>query len=412
MRPPSPFRTHRLAAAHTLAAAALASLVLLGDRSARPSGSVAPHTEEPAPPEVTEPEQPTWSAAAALVEQDRGEPVGRRARVSVPPELRHYADTKRFLAVQVADWREHGFERPTDFMDLAVLVGTGEMVKVDLLGDHHILYGVGSKVTDEPFTVPVKGGRVPVFGSPEDVAAHDAALAEKEADLRSRVASQRQSAARLPRRLRRRATLLRRSATALERQARAVGEDRRRLAGAYADPETKAVLEDHHRVLVQVAAKIGPRPYDLRDRLDRIRFRARLLCTLRPPARDLMLELARGYAERFSRPLPVTSLIRTEEYQRLLSRTNPNATRIDVPPHTTGLAFDVFDGRMGAAEQQFLVDEVARLKRAGRVEALRENRDHLHIFVFADGEPPPRDKVIAEADRLRGRRPARSARGR
>jgi hypothetical protein len=79
-----------------------------------------------------------------------------------------------------------------------------------------------------------------------------------------------------------------------------------------------------------------------------------------------------------------------------LSEKNPNATRISTPPHATGLAFDVYNFFMTAAEQDYLMEVVAHLKTAGRVEALRENRDHIHVFAFADGTRPD-EKLIASA---------------
>jgi hypothetical protein len=52
---------------------------------------------------------------------------------------------------------------------------------------------------------------------------------------------------------------------------------------------------------------------------------------------------------------------------------------------------------MTAAEQQFVMDEIARLERGGRVEALRELRDHYHVFAFPGGVRPDDglvDKVL------------------
>jgi hypothetical protein len=42
------------------------------------------------------------------------------------------------------------------------------------------------------------------------------------------------------------------------------------------------------------------------------------------------------------------------------------------------------------------MDMVAQDERAGLVESLRENRDHIHIFAFADGHRPP-ETLVAEA---------------
>ena len=61
---------------------------------------------------------------------------------------------------------------------------------------------------------------------------------------------------------------------------------------------------------------------------------------------------------------------------------------MDIPPHATGMAFDICYKFMAADEQNFLMEHVARLKAEGRVEALRERRNHFHVYVLADGPPP------------------------
>ncbi len=91
----------------------------------------------------------------------------------------------------------------------------------------------------------------------------------------------------------------------------------------------------------------------------------------------------------------MTSLVRPDEYQHQLSKTNPNATRIETPPHSTGLAFDILYRYMTAAEQSHLMSHLARLKDEGRIEVLRENRDHYHVFAFVDGARPGEQFVAA-----------------
>jgi hypothetical protein len=59
----------------------------------------APETAAAPPPAVLPSEVNPWREAARLVEEDRGQPIGRAARVHVPAELRHYPDKKRFLAL-------------------------------------------------------------------------------------------------------------------------------------------------------------------------------------------------------------------------------------------------------------------------------------------------------------------------
>src|SRR5206468_10148896 len=116
----------------------------------------------------------------------------------------------------------------------------------------------------------------------------------------------------------------------------------------------------------------GDQSYDLSDPSARRQLKIRLLRFLRGDARDVMLEIARAYNQKFKRPLAITSLIRTEEYQRLLSESNRNAARNSAPPHTTGLAFDVYYAFMNSAEQDYLMSIIAEMKDAGRIEALRE----------------------------------------
>ena len=55
---------------------------------------------------------------------------------------------------------------------------------------------------------------------------------------------------------------------------------------------------------------------------------------------------------------------------------------------STGLAFDLYYGYMSAAEQEYLMSVIARLKDEGRVEALREARSNIHVYVFGNGRRP------------------------
>jgi hypothetical protein len=43
---------------------------------------------------------------------------------------------------------------------------------------------------------------------------------------------------------------------------------------------------------------------------------------------------------------------------------------------------------MTAAEQGHVMSHLAELKDAGRIEVLREYRDHYHVFAFVDGSRP------------------------
>ena len=91
----------------------------------------------------------------------------------------------------------------------------------------------------------------------------------------------------------------------------------------------------------------------------------------------------------------MSSLVRPEQYQHVLRRFNRAAVLIDTPPHSTGLAFDIDYRYMNGAEQNFLMNELARLKDAGRIEVLRERNANYHIFVFLDGTRPSDDLITA-----------------
>jgi hypothetical protein len=352
-----------------------------------------------APPPAVPPAQVNpWREAARRVEENRGEPMGRAARVHVPAELRHYADKRRFLAVQVAAWMEKDYALPHDEAELAQLIERGEMVEVPALGEHHILYGVGANATGDPFGHYDRktGQEIPLYPRYDvfqDAAAEwSAAIDEKKAAAASATAQ----AAKLPRAQARRRRALLAEARQARQEAAAIEKRRARTASWYDDPERRRLLVSEWQTIDEISRRLGKRPYDLDAPQDRRALRGRLLSFVRPSARDTVTELAAQYHSRFGRPLAVTSLVRTQAYQRQLGETNSNATRISVPPHTTGLAFDVYYRYMSGAEQDALMDMVADLERAGRVEALRENRDHIHMMSLPDGRRPP-EALIAEA---------------
>jgi hypothetical protein len=357
----------------------------------------------------------TWRTEIRRIEEARGEPVGQRARVVVPAELQHDADRRLFLAVQVAETQEQEYDLPGDDADLAALVQAGEMVEMAPFGDHYALYGVGSLVGGEPFAHYDREAatEVPLYSSYLDFDladdAFDAAVGDLQ-DKKAAVAAARDRARRSPRQRRALSGQIR----ALEQRETLLIRQQEHTAEYYEDWERRRMLAGKLRLLEDVANRLGRRTYDLSLPADRRALRGRLLTFLRPEAKAVVLEIAREYARVFDRPLPVTSLVRSYRYQSVLRRTNRNATAIDAPPHSTGLAFDLLTRFMTAAEQEYLMAIVARLEDEGRVEALREgNRDHLHVFAFADGVRPPAAAIARSLALVSPRpapRPARVAR--
>lgn len=348
----------------------------------------APETARPA---LLDP----WKAAALKVEQDRGEPVGRQASVEVPPQLKHYADRRRFLAIQVAEWRKHRFQTPRDFPELAALIRSGELVEVPPLGADYILYGVGLSATDEPFTHYDKrsGESVQLYGDETELEAAYAQIDEALKQIEENVATLKNGLKESPKAERELLASLRGELAEKERERKALLKKRETLDLFYKPPKSRQLLAAQYGTLAALAADFGGRSYNLQDAASRKALKVRMLSFIRPEALKVLEEIARSYHEKFERPLPITSLVRPDEYQRQLHETNPNATLIDVPPHTTGLAFDIFNRFMTAAEQNYLMGELARLRDEGRVEALRENRDHFHVFAFAEGRPPDEELI-------------------
>lgn len=313
-----------------------------------------------------------WALAVAEVEERRG-----GGTLDVPDELRHYDDRRRFLALQMAATREAQLELPHDLAHLAQMARRGEMVEIPRLDRDHILYEVGEDAREDPLAhYDVDEGRdVPLFATEEAYRAEEARLAA--------------------------------AAAGKGKAAEKARADRERLARHYGRPEVAARLFAEHQAVTGLASDFGGARYDLSDPRERGDFQARLLSFLRPEASDVLAALARSYRERFGRRLPVTSLVRTERYQRRLGRVNPNATDVEIPPHTTGVAFDISYKFMSPTEQNHVMREVADLEASGRVEALRERRNHIHVYVYADGRRPPETLVASfldEVDEARGGR--------
>lgn len=336
-----------------------------------------------------------FQLAVQTVEQDRGEPVGNKARIEVPPELKLYQDKRRFIAIQVAEWREQKYTIPHDFAELALMVKQNEFTRLPVLGTDYILYGVGIKATDELTHYDGQTGKsVPLFEN-------EAALEEELRRLGDLIAESEKQIQELKKNLTKvnaKERALRKEVMAqiseAEKSARALKTKRDLIDSFYKSEQHRQLMVAEYDELAELARDFDGKSYDFNDPNARKAFKMRLLSLLRTGADTRLEAISKAYRQKFNRYLPVTSLVRTREYQRFLGESgNPNAIQIDVPPHTTGLAFDIYTRYMTAEEQQFLMNEIARLEREGQVEALRENRDHIHVFAFADMKPPGEELI-------------------
>ena len=266
-----------------------------------------------------------WNRAVETVKADRGG-FGAGA-LEVPPELKHYEERYWFLATQVAEVEKYNVRTCQDYLDLAATIERGEMVPVAAVGDTYVLYGIGQRADDGPFS------------RYED----DKTLLEKN----------------------------------------------------HEQPDPRPDLSREYESLQKLAKNFNGRSYDLDNPADRLALKMNMLSALRPQALQIMQEVAAAYHGEFNRPLPVSSLVRPEQYQHQLRRVNRNAVTIEAPPHSTGLAFDIDYRYMSVAEQNFLMRELARLKNEGRIEVIRERNANYHVFAFVNGSRPSDDLIAS-----------------
>ncbi|MEA2206604.1 MAG: hypothetical protein QOE77_3380 [Blastocatellia bacterium] len=354
-----------------------------------------------AAPVITDPD--LWRHGMEKVKADRFG-VGDVA-IEIPPELRHYDERRWFLATQVAEVKKHNLQPVQDFIDLAAMIQRGEIVSLPAATETYLLYGVGARVDGSPFTRYVANENLDL----NDEAGLRAVNARLEAahtklqkdiaNLESQLSSQKDGAGK-------KQDELVNELTARQQELKQNARDKATLNNYYASnagpstysPQGQSGLFRDYDSLQTLAKNFGGRSFNLEDPNDRETLKVYLLSSLRPPALKILEEIATAYHDKFDRPLPVSSLVRPEQYQRALRRVNRYAVLIDTPPHSTGLAFDIDYRFMSGAEQNFVMAELARLKQAGRIEVLRERGANYHVFAFIDGVRPADNLITASLD--------------
>jgi FOG: FHA domain len=149
-----------------------------------------------------------------------------------------------------------------------------------------------------------------------------------------------------------------------------------------------------YAVLSKLAENFAGQKYDLSNPIHRKQMRMRLLRMFQPRAKPILEELAGAYQQRFNRPLRVTSLTRSMDYQILLNSSNANSFVVrgegSLPPHTSGCAFDLARKHMPVEEQNFVMAKLAEMERAGKLDALIEYGVNacFHVFIYHDGNQP------------------------
>jgi hypothetical protein len=335
-----------------------------------------------------------WTQAVQQIKADRGEPMGKQAKVEIPNQVRHYGDTRRFLAIQVAEVKEHGLRTPQDLVELGAMLQNGEMVPVSPATEKYVLFGVGANAGKNPFTRYINGKSIPLHNKASLGRAYQR-LSDERLKNEKEIGSLKLELAGLGKRERSKRAKLQSQIAAAQKDVKAVSESKELLDSYYGKDEMRRKLFSEYESLAQLSKNFRERDFNIEDDTARRDMKVRMLSSLRPEALEVLEEIAAAYHEKFQRPLPITSLVRPDEYQNALSKVNPNATKIDTPPHSTGLAFDIYYRYMTAEEQAHVMDHLAKLKDAARIEVLRENRDHYHVFAFVDGNRPNESLIAA-----------------
>lgn len=162
------------------------------------------------------------------------------------------------------------------------------------------------------------------------------------------------------------------------------------------NPRSRPLTPDSpkYQTLKKLADNFDGQKYDLNNPSHRKQMKIRLLRMFNPRAKPILEKFASDYQQKFKRPLRITSLTRSMEYQISLNANNPNSFKVSgkgaLPPHTSGCAFDLARKPMDVEEQNFMIEELARLENDGVLDALIEYNANacFHIFIYDDGKAP------------------------
>ena len=297
------------------------------------------------------------------------------------------------------------------------MIQRGEVIPLPAVTKTYVLYRIGERADEEPFTkykddVEESPALTDESGSEKsqnkklaielysEAQLGDAyqSLEEKRTRLEKEIASLQSQSIALKKSDREKQKELQKEISAKQHQLNSTAETKARLDKFYGQPDSRQPLLRDYDTLQNVAKNLGGRSYDLALPADRQALKVHMLSSLRPEALKILEEVASAYHSRFDRPLPVSSLVRPEQYQHELRKVNRNAVLIETPPHSTGLAFDIDYRYMSGAEQAFVMAELARLKKEGRIEVIRERNANYHVFAFINGARPSDDLIAASRE--------------
>lgn len=153
-------------------------------------------------------------------------------------------------------------------------------------------------------------------------------------------------------------------------------------------------MDAKYQTLQKLANNFDGQKYDLNNPSHRRTMKIRLLRMFNKAAKPILMEFAQKYKNKFNRPLRITSLTRSMEYQISLNANNANSFKVSgegsLPPHTSGCAFDLARKQMTVDEQNFMIQTLTEMEQRGILDALIEYNANscFHVFIYADGKPP------------------------
>jgi len=238
-----------------------------------------------------------WREAANRVEEDRGEPAGRKVQVTVPDELRHYSDRRRFLAIQAAEVIKYDIPIPHDYAELIRLIQQNRLVEMQQAGADYILYGVGESATEEPFTHydQSTGESIPLFSGDESFKSEFDRLNQSVKAIEAEADNLAAQIKQLPRRNRAERRTLAAKLAELRNQIAALDKRRDLFESFYKDTNRRKLIISEYETLANLAKDFSGESYNPNSPAERRQFKQRLLSFIRPEARDVLLEIARAY---------------------------------------------------------------------------------------------------------------------
>ncbi len=337
-----------------------------------------------------------WTEGVEKIKATRDESESKVA-IEIPAELRHYEERRWFLATQVAEVHKHNVQSCQDYLELAAMIQRDEMVSVPAATEDYVLFGVGAKADDGPFSRYEKDQDIELYDETQLREAYAGLDAARE-KLQNEIAGFNVNSGKNREGAKQREA--QKEISARQQPLKSIEEEKASLDQSYGSTEGRQRLFSEYQALQTLARNFRGRTYDLNNATERQALKLSMLRSLRPAAFKVMKEIAADYHKTFNRPLHISSLVRPEQYQHVLRRYNRAATMIDTPPHSTGLAFDIDYRYMSPAEQNFVMSELARMKNQGRIEVLRERNANYHVFVFIDGSRPSDDLVTASLEEV------------